>query len=197
MIGLSMVGLLAGCGFALPEEPKCDEPHLYYAPAPASDVYFGCEPPLGWLSTPPDEARFDPPAVAEAEVEGVAPSLSVDEAEADDPPADPLSQVEHDTASVVWAGTGDTGDTALAEDRPDPGPADTAEPPSDDTGAEPRDEDTRDTAAPRDDTAEDTGAPPPEGDTGAEPPPGDTGAPPPPPVDTGAPPPPPVDTGSR
>ncbi len=42
---------LASCG--IPDAKPCDDPHLWYAPDSSGDVYWGCEPPAGWLDGPP------------------------------------------------------------------------------------------------------------------------------------------------
>jgi hypothetical protein len=133
---------------------ECAEPHLYYAPDGSSDVYFGCDPPLGWLETPPDEVEFVP----------VAPALPAAE-------AGPEIGVG-DTGLPIYVGTGVTGetsDTARGERQAAPSPGnDTSLPPLDswDTAADPRlPVDTSDTGAvPMGDTA-DTGLLPPAVDT--------------------------------
>lgn len=140
----------------------CAEPHLYYAPDGSSDVYFGCDPPPGWLETPPDEGEFAPVAPPLPAVEA-GPDIGVGE-----------------TGLPIHVGTGATGDTADTGRRGEltPSPAnDTGLPPVDswDTGADPVQGpiDTNDTGLlPPVDTA-DTGLLPPAVDTAL---PLDTGA---------------------
>jgi hypothetical protein len=197
----------AGCGWWEPETPTCDEPHLFYANDLSGDVYFGCDPPKGWTETPADDPAYgvaprpppkpvvqrpwDPPRPDPQPQEAVASSK-------DDTGADPMTA----NGSVVWAGTGQTGDTALPPEEPHLEPRDTGAPAPDDTGApfeavggtggDAWTGDTGGDPQPRRPRRDDTGAPPAD----------DTGGPPPPPADTGAPPTeaggaPQGDTGSR
>src|SRR5262249_32870761 len=55
---VSWVVALAGCGWSFPEQQPCAEPHLFYSASDPSAVYFGCQPPAGWLETPADEASY-------------------------------------------------------------------------------------------------------------------------------------------
>lgn len=187
---------LAGC-FLLDREPlpACDEPHLWYAPDASGDVYFGCQPPGGWLRSPPDELAF-----ATSTTPGPDPVIPTEDTPSDTgggvTDTDTVEPPPTDTSRPPDTHTGDTGaDTAGdtgADDTSDTGalePEDTGAPLPEDTSALPPPEDTGGGPA---DTS-DTGAPPPQdtSDTGAAPPPQETGALPEGPQDTAAPPPPP------
>lgn len=55
--------LLAACG--IPDAKPCEDPQLWYPPDASGDVYWGCEPPAGWLSEPPELADTDTDTDAE------------------------------------------------------------------------------------------------------------------------------------